>query len=270
MSSNLENLGFLAADVRKLLDAIRGGLIADMKTEQVQILEGFETAYNAALSAFTQQKGEALNQFNQERAEAFAAADSQLQQRRAAVDAVLADLHGHAYQRALYFDGHLHTKLSLGIQADQLDNTISEWVKVPSGLNGIGDESYLSEYDNLTVLHLKRAHILPGGYPDHVTDHSITRFQFVVANTVASSAQINTEIQRRGLVVGNVGGWDFATKTAEINVLKIAELHPSQTLFVRLVNTPYVDGTEAQEITAFGGVCSFSVDKVINYPRVSN
>lgn len=268
MNSNLENLGVLAADVRKLLDAIRGGLIADMKTEQVQILQEFDTAYNAALTAFTQQKGEALNQFNQEKAEAFAAADSQLQSRRAAVDAVLADLQGHTFMLTQYIGGALVTKSSLGINADPNDETKSAWVKVPVPDGGVGRVNY-AVAGKVTVAHIKRAYSVPGGYPDYATDKSVSKMQFIVANDAASSEQINAEIERLNLSMYSMGKWDHSARCAGIHTIDIDGLHDYKSLWVRFVNEAYIDGASPQNIEQFGGNAVFAIDRIVNYPNLT-
>lgn len=266
--TELENIGKLAATASELLDAIRGGEIANMKAEHVQVLQDFITAYNAKINEFTQQKGEALNQFNQEKAQAFAAADSQLQQRRAAVDAVLADLAGHTIHNVHYYDGVLHTKSSLALKADPADEVNSEWVQVPYPADRLGYLNYPSP-NALTMIYLKKALSYHGGYPDYVTDKSRSTYQFVVANSSASSAQINQEIESKSLVIRNFGGWNDCALSGEIHTLQIGDLHAYKSLWVRAVNIGYKAGEVPQNIEQFGGNCAFAVDKVINYPRIA-
>ncbi|RZQ54922.1 hypothetical protein C1E23_01155 [Pseudoalteromonas phenolica] len=271
--TELENIGKLAATASELLNAIRGGEIANMKAEHTQTLEEFVTAYNAKINEFTQQKGEALNQFNQEKAEAFAAADSQLQSRRAAVDAVLGDLAGHVEHRIHYYDGILHTKVSLGLKADPSDETVSEWVRVPFPSDELGFLNY-SLISKKTMIYLKRASSNDGGYPDYNVDQSNTKFQFIIANSAATSEQINQKVDSDGLSNRYFGSWSSIATSGEINCIHINGLHPYQCLWVRAVNVkaensaykgPYIP----QNVEQYGGFPTFAVDKVINYARIA-
>ena len=91
MSTTLENLGALAAQSRQLLDAVRGGEIADMKAEHVQVLAEFATAYNEAIAGFETQYGEKLTEFNQEKAQKFAETDTKLQEYQGRVETILGE-----------------------------------------------------------------------------------------------------------------------------------------------------------------------------------
>lgn len=266
--TELENIGKLAATASELLNAIRGGEIANMKAEHTQTLEEFVTAYNAKINEFTQQKGEALNQFNQEKAQAFAAADSQLQSRRAAVDKVLADITGQTQHNTHYYDGAIHSKSSLTVKADPSDETKSEWQRVPYPADNLGFYCY-SSVTALTKIYLKRALAYHGGYPDFVTDKSYSRIEFIIANEEATSEKINQEIASKGIVNPSFGGWSNNSACGDINVINIAGLHPYRVLWVRFVNSGYKAGEVPQNIEQFGGNATFAVDKVINYPRIA-
>ena len=69
--TELENIGKLAATASELLNAIRGGEIANMKAEHVQVLEDFETAYNKAISDFDTEKAQKLSEFNNQKTSAL-------------------------------------------------------------------------------------------------------------------------------------------------------------------------------------------------------
>ena len=69
--TELENIGKLAATASELLDAIRGGEIANMKAEHVQVLEDFDTAYKKAISDFGTEKTQKLNEFNNQKTSAL-------------------------------------------------------------------------------------------------------------------------------------------------------------------------------------------------------
>lgn len=260
--TELENIGKLAATASELLDAIRGGEIANMKAEHAQTLEDFVTAYNAKINEFTQQKGEALNQFNQEKAQAFAAADSQLQSRRAAVDAVLADVSANTDMFVHFYGDDWHSKSSLGITADPADNTISEWVKVP----GYG-YAYGAEKTKASVI-MKRCYSASGGYPDFVTDKSRTFMQFVLASIDATSAEINERLAQLDLQCRRAGSWSNTSLTAGAQVVRPVGRSTFMNLFVRFVNVSAVDGEAPQEIVEFGGNARFIAHKVINFHNV--
>ena len=69
--TELENIGKLAATASELLNAIRGGEIANMKAEHVQVLAEFETAYNQAIAGFNTEKNQKLNEFNDQKTSAL-------------------------------------------------------------------------------------------------------------------------------------------------------------------------------------------------------
>ena len=89
--TGLENIGNLAATASELLDAIRGGEIANMKAEHVQVLEEFETAYNQAISNFNTEKNQKLNEFNNQKTSALNDLASRANNVIANVESYLAD-----------------------------------------------------------------------------------------------------------------------------------------------------------------------------------
>lgn len=86
--TELENIGKLAATASELLNAIRGGEIANMKAEHVQVLQDFETAYNKAISDFATEKTQKLSEFNNQKTSAL----NDLANR---ADAVIANVEAH-------------------------------------------------------------------------------------------------------------------------------------------------------------------------------
>ena len=260
--TELENIGKLAATASELLNAIRGGEIANMKAEHVQVLEDFETAYNAKINEFTQQKGEALNQFNQEKAQAFAAADSQLKSRRAAVDAVLTDVSANTNMFVHHFDQTVHSQSSLNIPIDPNDETKTQWLKVPTDSMGKHGAAVPSKK---TMVVLPMAYVRPGGYPDYETDTSVNRMEFILANFDATSEQINAEIASRNIILQDVGSWGNGAATRNIPCIHIHGQHSYKALYVRFVSKNYAKNQPAQNVIDYGGNPSFCVDRVINF-----
>ena len=257
--TELENIGKLAASASELLNAIRGGEIANMKAEHTQTLEEFVAAYNAKINEFTQQKGEALNQFNQEKAQAFAAADSELAGRRAAVDAVFNSLvEQHANVIPAFYDNTIHSKTSLALEADPADLKRSKWTQVPSTSKG-----YLSYpvANRLTRLYLTRA-------VSSYTGSTRTWLQFIVASHSATQEQIEAEIANHNIKFTNIGGGNEVGHALDIDTVKVAGLHPYCRLYVRAVNAPNVDGAVADNLNDGGFNASFAVDRILNYPVI--
>ena len=260
--TELENIGKLAATASELLNAIRGGEIANMKAEHTQTLEEFVTAYNAKINEFTQQKGEALNQFNQEKTQALLAADSQLQSRRAAVDAVLADVTANTNHYVHHFDKTFHSQSSLNIPIDPNDETKTQWLKVPS--DSIGKHGFAVQ-GKKTMVVLPRAYVRPGGYPDYQTDTSMNCIEFILANYNATSEQINAEIASKNLVIQYDGEWGDGSSTRNIPCIHISGLHNYKSLYVRFVSKNYTQNKPPQNVIEYGGNPSFCVDRVINF-----
>ena len=69
--TELENIGKLAATASELLNAIRGGEIANMKAEHEQALQDFVTAHEAKTAEFTAQKAQALSDFATKKDDVF-------------------------------------------------------------------------------------------------------------------------------------------------------------------------------------------------------
>lgn len=252
----------------ELIDDYRGGAVARMKAEHEQTLQTLETEKQEALGLFVSDKNQALDAFNQEKSAAFAKADSELSGRRAAVDAVLGDLSGHVIHKTHYYDSAIHSKNSLGLIADPSDETVSEWVKVPISADLPGWAA-TSLSNKLTVIYLKRALSYNGGYPEYVTDKSRSLLQFAVASIGATSEHINQELAAKELTLSKFGGWNNGTSSGEVHTLQIAGLNSYKCLWVRAINIPYQDGEIAQNIEQFGGNCSFSVDKVVNFTNIA-
>ena len=74
--TELENIGKLAATASELLNAIRGGEIANMKAEHAQTLEAFVTAYNKEITDFGTEKTQKLSGFATEAQQVIASVES--------------------------------------------------------------------------------------------------------------------------------------------------------------------------------------------------
>ncbi|KZX00941.1 hypothetical protein JL49_09010 [Pseudoalteromonas luteoviolacea] len=258
-TGNLTNIGNLAAASNELLNEIRGGAIADMKTEHEQLQSQF-TANNDA----------AIAQFNSEKQAALFAADNDIELRRAALDSIFADATAPVTQRIHYYDRKIHSKTSLNIVADRADITRSDWVAVPAAADGVGYQNY-PHHSGLTILNLTRAYSRNGGYPDYVSDTSQSRMQFIVAGDGMTSDEINTAIAATGAAIADTGGWNNAPFSVPVSVLTYNNDTSSyKRLYVRFINRPHIEGRLelAQEITQWGGDSHFAVDTVVNYPRV--
>ncbi|WP_046005606.1 hypothetical protein [Pseudoalteromonas rubra] len=191
----------------------------------------------------------------------------------ARMDQAIANLAAsHSDMRINYYDGVVHSKTSLGIEADPDQPHMSKWKRIP--VTGIGYHQYPIN-GALTKLHLKHGLSFDGGYhkdsPTYDSDWSRTFMQFVLTNEEASSEQINAELERLGTTLYPTGSWTDNAIMVTIPFLKIAELHPYTKLFVRFVNRPsalFSSGKQPQNIVEFGGNAKFAVDRVVNYPHI--
>ncbi|TMO53092.1 hypothetical protein [Pseudoalteromonas phenolica] len=100
--TELENIGKLAATTSELLNAIRGGEIANMKAEHVQVLQDFETAYNKAIADFGTEKTQKLSEFNNQKT-------SVLNDLANRANAVIAKVES---QLSTYVDAQSHVRLT--------------------------------------------------------------------------------------------------------------------------------------------------------------
>ncbi|MCF7515977.1 hypothetical protein L3V43_20590 [Pseudoalteromonas sp. L23] len=249
--SDLQNMADLVSTGNQLLDDIRGGAISRMAHEHQTQQAEFKSEHDAKSAQFQAEHNAQMQQH-----------DAAVASRRAAVDAVLDDLAGHTVMNIHYYDRAIHSKESLNIKPDPNDETRSEWVRVPYS----GNAPYC--YDNeqgLTVVHTAVCSASPPGYPDFASDKSVSRIQFVIANSRATSEQINKLFDSSDFY----GAWNICAQTLRIPTINIAGLHHYQCLFVRFVNQAFNAGDTAQNIIEFGGNSKFAVDKVINYPRIA-
>ncbi|WP_125720056.1 hypothetical protein [Pseudoalteromonas rubra] len=179
----------------------------------------------------------------------------------------------HSDMRINYYDGAAHSKTSLEIEADPQQPHMSKWKLVP--VTGIGYHQY-PVVGALTKAHLKHGYSYEPGYSEsptqYASDWSLTVMQFVLTNYLASSEQINAELERLGTTPYTTGGWNDNAKMLTIPCLKIADLHPYKRLFVRFVNrtsTRAPGDKQPQNIVEFGGNATFAVDRVVNYPHIT-
>lgn len=250
--SDLQNMADLVSTGNQLLDDIRGGAISRMAHEHQTQQAEFKSEHDAKQAEFAQAHNVQMQQH-----------DTAVASRRAAVDAVLDDLAGHTVMNIHYYDRALHTKQSLNIVPDAEDETRSEWIPVPYSTL---DPFCYDKVGAVTMVHAQRCLAYPGGYPAYEADTSITKMQFIVANEEATSSQINEHIESNSINLGLYGTWDVTARTMAVPTIGIYNLHPYKVLFVRFVNRPH--NGAAQNIVNFGGNASFSIDRVVNYPKI--
>ncbi|MDP4488751.1 hypothetical protein QDG88_12525 [Pseudoalteromonas piscicida] len=207
----------------------------------------------------------ALSDAQQDISEAITLAGSKTDQ------AILNFADSHSDIKVSYYDQVAHSKASLGVVADPEDESCSEWVLVPT--TSIGYHIYPT-VGALTKIHLVNGYSYSPGYsetPQYERDWSVTYMQFVFANSAATSAEINEQLNANSVSVRNFGGWWNGASTGSIPVLKFSQHHPYSRLFVRFINRTYAPAATSkppQNIVEFGGNATFAVDRVINYPRI--
>ncbi|KZN53310.1 hypothetical protein [Pseudoalteromonas luteoviolacea] len=208
---------------------------------------------------------------------AIAAGDSRIQK------AINDFAQSHADMRINYYDRKLHSKRTLiednGLVADPNDETRSNWIRVPNGGAWTGYNTYPAA-KKLTKVHTVSGYSYEPGYyesPEQYTaDWSCTFMQFILTNESATSEQINDNIASQGANVdqSKMGGWWNGSLVTGIPCMNIAGLHPYSCLFVRLVNVVANGASDRpgllpQNVLQFGGNCNFSIDRVVNYPNIS-
>ncbi len=162
------------------------------------------------------------------------------------------------------FDGAIHSKGSLALPVDEADETRTAWGKVPQIATG----HYLYDHHKSAILRLHRCSIAYPGYyenPRYENDKSCSKMQFVLANSNATSTQINERLGELKINPTSIGGWNASSYAAVIPSIDITGVHPYSGLFVRFVNINIHGGVPPQEITAFGGNSNFAIDRVDSY-----
>lgn len=190
----------------------------------------------------------------------------------AKVDQAIAELAAsHSDMRINYYDGVVHSKATLEIEADEGQVHISKWKRVP--VTGAGFVQYPTA-DALTRVHFINSYMKEPGYYEkpvqYAEDWSVTQMQFVLANEEATSEQINHVLNEQGSVLHKIGYWDATPRMLTIPCVSIPGLHPYSALFVRFINSnsgQISDPRPLQNITQFG-YATFAVDRVVNYPHI--
>lgn len=205
-------------------------------------------------------------------ADAVATADTRIS------DAIRTFAESHADMRINYYDRQLFSKNNLisdhGLVVDPTDETRTEWLQVPCS-NGWGVNTY-PHHGGLTKVHTISGYSYSPGYhetPQYTEDWSRTYMQFVLTNIEANSTEINEVIESNNIPLGKVGGWWNGARVHNIPCIKVDGKHPYSRLFFRLINVVSNSVTDPQNyqpqnILTFGGNCNFSLDRVVNYPRI--
>ncbi|OHU87838.1 MULTISPECIES: hypothetical protein [Pseudoalteromonas] len=227
-----------------------------------------------AADSLTQTVQNQIGQINSTVSAKMSEVDSAVTQANQDIDKAILELgNSHANQVISYYDRIQHSKASLAPEIDPQDETQTKWQKVP--VTNKGYHIYPRPLA-LTKVHTINAYrSYPGYYESpekYVNDWSVTYIEFIVANSEATSEQIDQEIAARNLTVHNVGSWSSCARVYDTNAIKIAGLHPYSQLFVRFKNYVVPDkraeGVEPQNILEFGGNSYFSIDRVVNYPGI--
>ncbi|AOT09359.1 hypothetical protein [Pseudoalteromonas luteoviolacea] len=188
----------------------------------------------------------------------------------------------HAETKINYYDRKVHTKASLiensGLVVDPNDDTKTVWVRVPTGGSWSGFHTY-PETNTLTMLHTVAGYAYSPGHSEstqYERDWSITNMEFILTNEAATSEQINDNIAALGIdvAISRTGGWWDGSRVLQIPAMRINDMHPYCSLYVRLVNivfnsVPNKESKLPQEVLQFGGNCTFAIDSVVNYPHIS-
>lgn len=135
---------------------------------------------------------------------------------------------------------------------DPADNTVSKWVLVSSDLCYAGER---------VLVHIDAAMCVaapPGFYEatQYANDKSISVMQFVVANTGATSDQINARLTALGIALNDNGSWSNHDTLIKTTCVQVPNVHPYSGLWMRFVNRRYTAGAgagPAQAINTYGG-----------------
>ncbi|BBN81929.1 hypothetical protein PA25_19140 [Pseudoalteromonas sp. A25] len=187
--------------------------------------------------------------------------------------AILEFGNSHANQIISYYDRVQHSKASLEPAIDPNNETQTQWVKVP--VTNKGYHTYPAPL-KLTKVHTVNVYSSEPGYYEepgkYVNDWSRSSVEFILANSEATSEQINEEIAAKNLTIQGTGGWWDGARVYDINSIRISGLHPYSQLFVRfrnhVVSPKQGEGLQPQNILEFGGNSYFSIDRVVNYPGI--
>jgi hypothetical protein len=135
---------------------------------------------------------------------------------------------------------------------DSADNTVSKWVQIGSDLCYAGER---------VLVHLDAAicYAAPPGYYEatqYANDKSCSYMQFVLANTGATSDQINARLNALGIGLNDYGAWGNNNTLIKTTCVQISSVHPYTGLWMRFVNRRWTAGAgagPAQAINIFGG-----------------
>jgi hypothetical protein len=171
----------------------------------------------------------------------------------------------------------MHTKTSLigttNAKVDPDDPSKSQWVLV----FGPNTPTLSVREGAAALVHLTMASVIQPGYYEspvrYALDKNQSFIQLVVANTQATSAEINARLAATNVTARNVGSWNSNQISVVSPIVQIAGRHPYTSLFARFVNGPAIAGATPQEIHLFGGNSNFAVNTIeyfnnINYTDV--
>ncbi len=139
--------------------------------------------------------------------------------------------------------------LSDAANIDSADKSMSKWK-----LMGVGNV-YAPEGCSVNVDTSICYRYYAGYYetPQYATDKCSSIWQFVVANSSATSEQINQRLKDTGLRLNDYGGWSHDAQMLKTTSVQVPDLHPYSALWVRLVNRVVSGSGAPQEISKFGG-----------------
>ncbi|MBD1581284.1 hypothetical protein [Pseudoalteromonas sp. S16_S37] len=227
-----------------------------------------------AADNLTQTVQDQIGQINSTVSTKMGEVNSVITQANQDIDKAIMELgNSHANQIISYYDRVLHTKASLEPTIDPNDETQTQWIKVP--VTNTGYLTYPAPL-KLTKVHTVNVYSSEPGYYEepekYVNDWSRSFVEFILANTEATSEQINEEIAAKNLTIQGTGGWWDGARVYDINSIKISGLDPYSQLYVRfknqVVSPRQGEGLKPQNILEFGGNSFFSIDRVVNYPGI--
>jgi len=167
--------------------------------------------------------------------------------------------------RRVVFDPEiLHSKTSLNLATDPVDNTRTIWRAMDDVTLPSISYVYTSVNARAFVIQSRNFRSQPGtaNNPPFSQDYSHTIIEYVCANSFATQAQIEQAIIDEGVEPtssGHAGNGAFST---EIPIVNIAGVHPYHSLFLRLRNIVHpaaiangqaTAATNPQPITTHGG-----------------
>lgn len=147
---------------------------------------------------------------------------------------------------------------------DSVDKSMSKWKYMGIG-QVYGNEGCVVNVDtSRCYMHY------PGHYesPQYSTDKSSSRWQFVLANSGATSDQINQRIKDTGLNIPLHGGWSDDAQMLKTTCIQVPNVHPYSGLWVRLVNVVVSGSGAPQEVSKFGGSPALSARFAEIYPNI--